>query len=242
MSCPEARSTLKYMRGELSDRHAQRSAEHLHQCSECRETMKFGASAWMSARREADESSEASGAHESLRPAPRAFGFRNMFIGRPVGAESRPRSRWMLMLLVGAAALFFMTWKSEPASASALATPELPPEERALQDGMAWLESPRGQLTGRPRVVSALIPGGVERFRVLIVDAEGAVLLNEQHRAGEGGVLAADEGAHQRVLVPFPASTVLPLPENAAFGLSVILPGGRVAASARFSLVPAEVR
>lgn len=242
MSCPEARATLKYLRGELSDRHAQRSAEHLHQCAECRETMKFGASAWMSARREADELSDATGAHESLRPAPRAFGFRNIFIGRPVAAESRPRSRWMLMLLVGAAALFFMTWKSEPTAGGAALAPEASPAERALQDGMAWLESPRGPLSGRPRVVSALIPGGVERFRLLIVDADGAVLLNEEHRAGEGGVLAADEGAHQRVLVPFPSSTTLPLPENAAFGLSVILPGGRVAASTRFSLVPAEMR
>jgi hypothetical protein len=197
--------------------------------------MKFGASAWISAQREATESVESTGGHDSLRPAPRRFGLGSLFIGRPLSAESRPKSRWMVMLLVGAAALFFMTWKSDPKPSNAIELTKTP-AELALQEGLAWLESPRGAQTGRPRVLNILLPGGVERFRLLLVDAGGVVLLNEEHRAGESGVLAVDEGTHQRVLVPFPSSDVLPLSENASVGWSILLPGGRIAGGARFHL------
>lgn len=87
MPCSETRRTLRYLRGELSDSGAERCARHLHECTECRATLRFGAETMLAARESGEATAQEEAAqHESLRPVPAEarvpFGLRGLFIPR----------------------------------------------------------------------------------------------------------------------------------------------------------------
>src|SRR5262245_49145277 len=52
MQCPEATTTLRFFRGELSDAAASRSMQHVHECAFCRHTFREAASSFASEGRE----------------------------------------------------------------------------------------------------------------------------------------------------------------------------------------------
>ena len=244
MPCSETRTTLRYLRGELSDRGAARCAEHLHTCTECRATMRFGAETMLAARDEEENPSiDASGVRESMRPVATsaaatpsrgAFGLRGLFVGRPATAGQSSRPRWILML--GTAAVIMWLVLRGGNETPAVQAASISPAKAALAEGQPFVDSPSGLLAGRPRAVSALLPAGAAEFRVLIIDAAGQVCWSAAHRAGQPGVLAGDEQGGQRVLAPFPTAEQLPLEAGQPYGISIVIPGARMSASTRFTL------
>ncbi|MSR74879.1 MAG: zf-HC2 domain-containing protein [Planctomycetes bacterium] len=241
MACSETLTTLRYLRGELSERSASRCAEHLHACTECRATMRFGAQTMLAARDEA-ETFEGPVTHESLRSAPprAASGIRGLFVGRSATSGAPAKPRWILMAGCAAVIMWLVLRKSDAPSTAPVT--ERDPQQVALAAGLPFMESPSGLLSGRPRAISALLPAGASGFRVLLLDDEGQVLWSAQHRAGDPGVLAVDELNGQRVLAPFPTAEQVPLDTGKAYGLCVVIPGARMSTSTRFTLDPAAPR
>lgn len=154
---------------------------------------------------------------------------RSIFLGRPGSKGSGLRRTAVIGLLV---VLLFgfaqkMKSKEKPVVSMDLLVAE------ALEAGLPWIESPRGERSGRPKVVSLVIPPGNRRVTIRFVDSTGVRFERTWSREddpdafvgvkrnGPDGKIAATE-----VILPFPSAEELSLESDAQLHLFAILDNG----------------
>lgn len=164
---------------------------------------------------------------------------RSLFLGRPGSRAGGLKRTALIGLMV--VLLFGFAQKMKGAE-KPLVTMDLLVAE-ALEAGLPWIDSPRGERRHRPKVLSFVMPPGNRRVTLRFVDSTGLrherswsreeapEAFAEVKRNGPDGKIAATE-----VLLPFPGPDELTLLPDRQLHLFVVLDNGNESPPATFRI------
>lgn len=242
MSCPETTNTLTLLSDTLNREKTLARMGHVRACPPCKAVLQERAASIKSA-------GVGAGAGWSEPAAPRRMAFPGLFsvFGRAsadaaaaeAGGARRVRiPRWM-WVIVGACVVMGVMRARKPGG-PADAAQQL---RATIGAGTPVCESPSGPFTGRPRVITAVLPAGARAFRILILDDDGHVAFEGACQAGVAGCVIdeVDLGQNEaslracRALVPFPDAATLPLTAGRPYGIACSIGGGHASQSVVFA-------
>jgi hypothetical protein len=117
---------------------------------------------------------------------------------------------------------------------------------QSLARGEAVILSPEGDVADVPRSVACLVPPTTTMLTLLVVNADGTLLLSRSLKPDDEGVfvdpvhVTAEGGTFKalRVVAPFPETEGVLFTAGGRYGVAVALPGGHVSRSEVFRLGP----
>ena len=246
MGCNESPQVRDFLAGNLSREATLSTLDHVRECDDCRSVMtaesRLGAA---NVRPEASDRVNVPAAKElaagedgQLHVNPwrsPTEGFSSYGGQRQSWFRRGPMIR-MAVLGLGIAMLFnarnyFTGPKEGPPSTLELQI------SGAIEAGRPYCDSPEGDISSRPKVMSVTIPPGEKKFRVLVMKSGATVFEREIKQGAEGVYFEARDVRRasgtipaREVLFPFPDAKALPLENETEYFWFVILPNGNQSA------------
>lgn len=243
MSCQETVRVRRLLNGGLGREETLAAMDHVRHCLPCRRMMteesRLGARRGHLAeeRLPAVDTFSEEARERSAQNSPGGHRAAQFGVYRPPASRRKSLVRLALLgaviLLLMGGQRFFRSDRKIEVSARDLLVAE------ALTEGRPFLDSPRGVLANRPKILSLILPPGERRFQIRVL-ADGKSVYSAEYLEGETGVnferreVPRPAGAlpAREAIIPFPGADALPLEKGREYFWLVELANGNQSAPA----------